>query len=317
MVAALLLQPGCGGTSNPTQTTPPPAETKAVAPAEPSSPVAAAPSEPSAPSAPAEAAEPEQPTGAVEHFVPNHGALVKLVSKGKGTLEPLRYSATLGGKQQVEVVMNLAMRSRIGGRVQKQVLPTHVLTGEVETTAVEESAAKYAFTVAGLEWRDTPGSVLPAANFNELGVPPGLVISGTVEPFGLMGDTRLRSGESNPYTESAFKVVRGNLPSWPVLPNEPVGIGARWKATTTWWVAGAGGVTQVTDYEVVSRQGATWTIKGKIRISGAHTGTGTTEATITDGALYPSFKTTTETRLPPSKEDGPLQVNSGWAVTAK
>ncbi|MGN6106427.1 MAG: hypothetical protein ACTHU0_15080 [Kofleriaceae bacterium] len=320
----LLVHAACGGTSKPAQTAPQPAEPKTVEPppAEPTEPATAAasataaePAEPAELAEPAERGEPADPNGPIEHLAPNLGANVKLVSKGKGTLAPLRYSATLGSKQQVEVAMNLAVQMRVGGQLQKQVVPTHVLIGEVETKGVEENRAEYVFTVAGLDWRDLPGS-LPAADFKALGAPTGLVISGAVGPFGLVGNTTLRSERSTPTAESALKLVRGNLPSWPVLPNEPVGVGAKWKTTTTWWVDGAGGVTQVTDYDVVSRSGATWTIKGKTKISGALTGTGTTEATITDGALYPSFKTTTETRSP-SKVDGPVQFKSGWTVTAK
>ncbi|MGN6106426.1 MAG: hypothetical protein ACTHU0_15075 [Kofleriaceae bacterium] len=319
--AALLLQAACGGKSKPTQTAPLPEETKA---AETTS---------EKPAEPAEPAEPPAPTGPVELSVPAPDTKVKLVSKGKGKLAPLRYSGKAGGKQQVELAMDFSAKQSVGAQSQEQVIPTIVLAGEAETKAVEaDGKAEYAFTVTGIDARDVPGSSLPAAEFKSkaLGSLTGLVIGGTLAPNGIGGETKLRIEKPDPMSASALELVHATLPSWPVLPDQPVGVGAKWQATTATTLADKVVVTQVTDYELVSKKGATWTIKGKTKISGADqdisggkitgiSGTGTTEVTVTDGALLPSYKSTSETQFTASEKDASMQfvIKSGGALTAK
>jgi hypothetical protein len=129
---------------------------------------------------------------------------------------------------------------------------------------------------------------------------------------------------------SALELIRMTLPTFPVLPTEPIGVGAKWQATTTAKLADKLDVTQVTDYELVAHKGATWTIKGKTKVTGtdqdvgdgakisAIKGTGTTEATLVVGALYPTSKASLETEFTatgPDKSQLQFALKVGGTVT--
>ncbi|MBA3453039.1 MAG: hypothetical protein H0T42_08100, partial [Deltaproteobacteria bacterium] len=113
-------------------------------------------------------------------------------------------------------------------------------------------------------------------------------------------------------------------------PKEPVGVGAKWQSTTTAKLADKLDVTQVTDYELVAQKGTTWTIKGKTKVTGtdqkmqggdisAIKGSGTSEATITDGMLFPTYKTMLETQFTAAEAGKSMQfaLKVGGSVNAK
>ncbi|HMG22523.1 MAG TPA: hypothetical protein VK607_14420, partial [Kofleriaceae bacterium] len=89
-------------------------------------------------------------------------------------------------------------------------------------------------------------------------------------------------------------------------------------------------ITQVTDYELIAHDGATWKIKGTTKVSGkdqevdnakisAISGTGTSETTISDGALYPAHKALLETQFKASDADKSttFSLKVGGVVTPK
>ena len=88
-------------------------------------------------------------------------------------------------------------------------------------------------------------------------------------------------------------------------------------------------VTVVTDYELVSKKGTTWTIKGKTKLSGtdqelkgskftAIQGTGATEATLVEGALFPTFKTNLDASFQATEQDKAIKlaIKIGTTLTA-
>jgi hypothetical protein len=89
-------------------------------------------------------------------------------------------------------------------------------------------------------------------------------------------------------------------------------------------------MTHVTDYELVSRAGSTWTIKAKTKVSGKDqeykggkiskiAGTGTSEIKLDDGMLYPTTNAQIETNLTASEGDKSMQLafKIGGQVNAK
>jgi hypothetical protein len=107
-------------------------------------------------------------------------------------------------------------------------------------------------------------------------------------------------------------------------------VGAKWQSTTVAKLADRLDVTQTTDYELVAHQGTTWTIKGTTKVTGKDqaiedskisqiSGTGTSETTIADGALYPTHKSSVETQFTASEKGASAQfvIKVGGAVTPK
>jgi hypothetical protein len=320
LIAALV---ACGGKSRPDQLAPLPEDPK------PAPEPKAAPAAPPVSEAPA---PPPEPVGPIEVKIAAQQTTVKLVSKGKGKLAPLRYTGKAGGKQQVELALDFASTETMGSDKNETVLPTIVLVGEAETKAVDKAGrADYAITVSSTDARDVAGArVKPEELKMMLGSLAGLVIGGSVASNGAAGDVTMRVEKPDRLTEGALEMVRLTLPALPILPAEPVGVGAKWQTTTTTKLAGKIDVTQVTDYELVAAKGKTWSIKGKTAVSGTDQdmhggkisgirGSGTSELTLVSGALYPTYKTSLETQFTASEQSQSmaLALRVSGAITAK
>jgi len=325
LVAALA---ACGGKSKSTPLAPLPDDSKSAA-APPKE--AQAPAEPPAP-VEEEEPPPPMPTGPVEVKIPAQQTTVKLVEKGKGKLAPLRYSGKAGGKQQVELALDFGSTETLGSETHETVIPTIVLVGEAETKAIDKAGrADYAITVSGTDARAVQGArVKPEELKVMLGSLAGLVIGGSVGSNGTAGEVTMRVEKPDRLTEGALEMIRLTMPVLPLLPAEPVGVGAKWQTTATTKLADKIVVTQVTDYELVAAKGTTWSIKGKTAVTGSDQelhggkisnirGTGTSELTLATGALYPTYKTSLETQFTASEKDQSmaLALRVGSAVTAK
>lgn len=291
-------------------------------PAEPATPAVA-----DQPKAPAPPAEPPKPAGPYEVTVPANKVTVKLVSPGKGKREPLRYSTKAGDKQSVELAMDFAAK-QTETRVSKegvkeaphsedQIMPTMVFAGTAETKSLDKDGnAAYVLTVSSTDARQATGSNIDVSKFKDvLASVAGLVISSTLNTNGTGGDVLLHIDKPTDLAAATLELVKMTLPQFPVLPTEPVAVGAKWQTTTSTKIRDKLEVTQVTNYELVAHKGATWTIKGTTKVSGTDQdvedgakvsqikGTGTTEGTLADGALYPTTKSTVETAFTVTDKD--------------
>lgn len=311
----------CGGPSKQPPLAPLPAD----------KPAAPAPTPAEKPATP-DPAPPSQASAPAEVTVPATRTIVKLVSPGKGKRAPLRYTNKAGDKQQVEVAMDFsAKETHTGKSPADQIVPTIVLTGEAEIKSVDKDGnAAYALTVNFADARANE-SKIPVDQFKiVLGSLTGLVISSTLNPTGTSGDVSLKIEKPNDMTAGALELVKMTLPQFPVLPTEPIAVGAKWQATTSLKLADKLDITQVTDYELVAHKGTTWTIKGTTKVSGtdqdvgegakisAIKGTGTSESTIADGVLYPTTKSSLETQFTasdPKEGDVKFALKVGGAVT--
>jgi hypothetical protein len=308
----LLVAAACGGTSKPPQTAPLPDDTKQ----------AATPPPEVKPAPPVEAAPP------VEVKIAAAQTTVKLVSGGKGKKSPLRYTPAAGSKQAVELAMDFTGKQD----TEERVVPTIVLTADAETKAVDKDGnAEYALTVTGTDARAVEGTSVPLDQFKAvLGTIAGLTIGGKRDASGLAGELTMRIEKPAKNAAETLELIRLTLPALPVLPKEPLGVGARWQSTTTARLADQLDITQVTDYELTAHQGTSWTIKGKTKVTGKDqtidngkisgiSGTGASETTIADGALYPTHKASVETQFKAAAGDKSIQfkLKVGGSVTPK
>ena len=303
-----------------------------TAPLPPDKPAAAA--QPAQPSAEADSVakqaeiKPPAPAGPVEIKIPAPQTTVKIVSDGKGKKQALRYTPKQGAKQAVEVAMDFTGKQD----ADEQIVPTIVLIGEAETRTVDkDGGAEYTLTVTGTDARNIAGAAIPADKLKTvLGALNGLIIAGKRGANGVAGDLTMRIEHPPEHAGDALGLIRETFPALPVLPTQPLGVGAKWQSTTNSKVADKLEVTQVTDYELVAHNGATWTIKGTTKVSGKDqdidnakissiTGTGTSETTISDGVLYPTHKASVETQFKAADADKSSQftIKVSGAVTPK
>jgi hypothetical protein len=269
----------------------------------------------------------------VEVKIPAAQTTVKLLSDGQGKKEVVRYSARPGARQTVEVAMDFTGRQD----AEEATAPTIVLTCDARAGAVDrDGAADTTLTVTGVDARPIAGSDRTPQDLKPaLAGLTGLTITGKRGANGAAGEVTLRLAHPPASDDDALGLIRETLPVLPVLPTQPVGVGAKWQSTTAARVADKLVVTQVTDYEVVAHDGASWTIRGTTKVSGkdqkidsatisAISGTGTSETTIADGAVYPAHKEQLETRFtatdPESADPSkPIQftIKVGGSVTPK
>jgi hypothetical protein len=274
------------------------------------------------------ASRPALPPAPVEVKIPAQQTTVKVVSAGNGKKEMIRYRGHAGATQAVELAMDFSGTQD----TDSQIVPTIVLTGEAATTAVDKDGnAAYTVTITGMDARPVTGARVSVDQFKTvLGTLAGLTIGGTLGATGIAGDVTLRIEKPLEHAAETLELVRATFPTLPVLPSEAVGVGAKWQATATAKLADRLAITQVTDYELVARKGTTWTIKGTTKVSGkdqevehskisAISGSGTSEATIAEGALYPTYKSSLETQFTALVQDKSVvfALKVGGAVTPK
>ena len=289
------------------------------------------------------------PVGPLQVTLPAPAITVKLVNGGKGKKTPLKLSAKAGGKQEVELALDFGITQSADvpvddkGKTERQsqadIVPTVVLGGNAEVKAIEsDGRATYALTITKTDARAVPNSQVPLDKFKPiLESVVGLTLSGSVGPNGATGETKLELEKQGEASAQVIELVGLTLPPWPPFPAEPIGEGAKWTATRTLKLAGRLDVTQTTDYQLVSYKNNTWTIKGTTKITGADqtmqggkitkiAGTGTTEITLVDGALFPTQKSVLAATFTASEPDPKpdtkvakldFLVNIGSAVTAK
>lgn len=294
LFAIVLVLAACGGKQKQVETVPLPPEPKEEAKKEP---------EPK----PAEPEKPAVPQGPLELKLEAAAPTVKLVNGGKGKKVALKVAPKAGAKQTVEVALDFQGGqdgpAEAGGKVD-QIAPTVVLAADVETKEVAaDGQSKFTMTVSSVDAKDVQGAKVPAAQFKaELLSLQGATIEGSVGPNGATSELTLKIEKPDAKSMEALALVKTVLlPMWPVLPNEPIAPGAKWTVTTTEKIADQLEVTKTVDYQLVSKKGTEWTIKGTAKMTGKDQdlqgakiggigGAGTFDLVITEGVLLASSK---------------------------
>ena len=321
-VIVFVFAAACGGKSTPPPTTPLPEDK----PAEP----VAKPAEPEQPPAP-EKIEP------IEISIEAPAVTVKLVKAGAGKKAKLAYGAGKGGeKVPVEIAFDIGQKATMVGQGSQEVIaPTIVLLTDAETRAEDPTTIGYTFALNGIDARDVPNQnpkMTAQSIKDQIGTLTGLTIKTKVGVNGVAaGATAVRIEKGDAAGKQVVDLVRQAFPSWPALPAEPVGVGAKWTATSKASLMGKLELTQETTYELVSRKGSVATIKGTTTITGTDAdldgqkvsgikGSGTLEATLTDGQ-FPTFKSNVSTGFTVTDPKQPgsmtIDVNVGSAIVPK
>lgn len=313
LLALLVTVASCGGSQKPAAAPPPLPDTQPASETKPQ--------EEEAKKAP----EPPPPAkGPIDVAMSAPSVTVKLVSAGKGKKAPLKLTAKQGTKQAVELALDFAGKQdgppETGG-AQEDVAPTLVLSGDAEVKNVDASGnAEFELAFTKSDVRDVPGQKTPSAEMLKmLDLIKDLKLGGTVAPNGVASAVKLHLDSADPKAQKVLALITGEvLPTWPVLPTEPIGVGAKWQVTSNTKFADKLQVTQVSDYELVEHKGTTWTIKGTTKVTGTDQdlggatasnikGTGTIEVALADGALYPKMKNEVSTAftvtVPPPPND--------------
>ncbi|MEO6776810.1 MAG: hypothetical protein ABI467_27990 [Kofleriaceae bacterium] len=227
----------------------------------------------------------------------------KLVSAGKGKKAAIKIAGTQGAKQPLELAIDFAGKqvapAELGG-TQEDVAPTLVLASDLEVGEVDKDGAKFKVTFNTVDARDRAGAKATKEQFKQsLEVLAGVQLSGMVAANGQLSNLSLHVQKPNDQTMAALELVRISLmPMWPIVPAEPVGVGAKWTVTTTTSIADRIEATETTNYEVVSHTGNAWVLKGKIKLAGKDqqikdtkfekiAGSGSVDMTLTDGTFVP------------------------------
>ncbi|MBA2539910.1 MAG: hypothetical protein H0V17_09775 [Deltaproteobacteria bacterium] len=282
------------------------------------------------------------PVGPLDLKIAARTITVKLLNPGRGKRLPLKVAPKQGGTQAVELALDFGVTQSLRGSKDPEdtavdYVPTVVLSGKAETKAVAADGADFVLTVDKTDALEMKDAKVPMAKFREvLASTVGLQISGKIGANGATGEITMHLEKQAEASAQVLDLVRLTMPSWPPLPTEPVGVGAKWQATTEFKLADRLDVKAITDYEVTAFKAGVWTIKGTTKVTGADqlmqggkiskiAGTGTVELTFTDGQLFPTFKQRLETTFSASeaepKAPNPptidFKIAIGAAVTAK
>jgi len=282
------------------------------------------------------------PVGPLDIKIEPRKTTVKLVKAGTGKRMPLKVAPKQGNTQQVELALDFSVIQSLAGSAdpndtQVDLVPTVVLIGKAETKTAAADGAEFRIAIEKTDALETKDAKVPMAKFREvLGTTVGLTIDGKVAANGTTGDIALHLDKQGEASAQVLDLVRLTLPTWPAFPAEPLGVGAKWQATSAYKLADRLDVTSVTDFEVMSFKAGVWTIKGTTKVTGADqmmqggkiskiTGAGTAEITFTDGQLFPTYKSRVETTFSATeaepKAPNPPQINFkiviGGALTTK
>lgn len=235
----------------------------------------------------------------------------KLVSRGKGPKAVLQIDAKAGSKQALNLAIDFAGKQvapkELGG-TQEEVAPTLILASELEAGEADGNGRKFKLTFTGVDANDRTGAKATKEQFKtELGILIGTVLGGSVSASGQLANMTLHVDKPTDKTMAALELIRiSMMPMWPVLPTEAIGVGAKWRVTSTYTIADRLEATRTTDYEVVSHNGSAWELKAATKISGeAQTirdtkfekigGSGSFQGTLSDGVFAPTSSTKMKT----------------------
>jgi len=305
LLFVFLVAAACGGKQKSTTPPPPLPETKAEPkPVEP-------------PKEEPKEAEAPVPKGPVDVRLPSGTVTVKLIKAGSGKKVPLKLAPKAGDKQSLELAVDFSGKQtlppELGGATEAQINPTVIFLADVEAKEVgADGATKFQMTISGVDSKDVAGAKNTSAEVKQqFGSLAGWTVLGAVNPNGSTSDLTIHIEKPDQATPSGMEILGISLmPIWPVFPSEAIGAGAKWTVTRTAKLMGKLDVTHTTDYELVSKKGKAWTLKGTTKVTGAEqefgedgkkakfggiAGTGSTEATYNDGALLPTAKHSTKT----------------------
>ncbi|HEY4239662.1 MAG TPA: hypothetical protein VGM88_07600 [Kofleriaceae bacterium] len=160
---------------------------------------------------------------------------VALVSPGSEPRAPLRYHFAAGAKSQLDITMDLAMKSADLPAAALGTLPSPRFRLAMEITDVAaDGTATLRSTILGVGAIDQPGEKVKAAAMQDkLALMTGLAFVAKVSPSGVVTDSTVAPGakvppELAPQLEQLHNVLQQVVLALPV---EPIGKDGQWKVT--------------------------------------------------------------------------------------
>lgn len=191
---------------------------------------------------------------------------VKLLDRGKGKRQKLRYQVEAGAKEQLQMDMDIAMKMSMGGQSLADTrMPTTRMRMEFDVTEVtKEGHIRYGFRYTGVELLDTPG-VQPAVRTAMAEAMKGMdSMSGhvLVTDRGLVLEGGFETGSlANPQIQQLLASLEQSIQQMSApLPAEAVGVGARWEVSSRYELNGMS-LQQTSRFELVELQGERFTCK--------------------------------------------------------
>ncbi|MCB9763707.1 MAG: hypothetical protein H6739_28315 [Alphaproteobacteria bacterium] len=166
--------------------------------------------------------------------VPQEGALVRLIEPGAEPLETLRFAPASGHTETMRMVMDMDMTMDVGGMTMPMMMPVMVMDMDIEVTEVDEAGdIHYNAAVSRFVVEDKEGAMeglaaqLEAEMQGMVGLRGDMVVSNT-------GEARSAGFTAPPDAPDTVKQqlqsINQNANNMAVpLPEEPVGVGARWE----------------------------------------------------------------------------------------
>jgi hypothetical protein len=198
--------------------------------------------------------------------------VVKLVEAGAEPRKPLRYQFKAGRKDKLVMDMKMSMTLAMGGASQPEtVLPISRTTMQINSVSVSpEGNLKYEFEVTDAVVTDKNGALPIVVSTMETELKKTVGMSGwaIVTPRGFTEDAEINVPEgASPQLHQMVDNLRQQIRqlSSP-LPEEPVGIGAKWEVTMP-LNTDALKLIQTASYELKTLEGTT----GKLGIQVAQT----------------------------------------------
>jgi hypothetical protein len=200
---------------------------------------------------------------------PGDGPVIKLLDAGSGEKRALRFTAEKGLKKTLGMTMGMTMSLDMGGQEMKQKIPVLDMALDLEVTDVAKNGdIRYEFKMVEPKVVDdgtTPPAMVEAIRGAITGM-AGLSGSALVTNRGFTKEADIKAPPNmNPQLSQFLDSFKQSVRQMSApVPEEPVGVGAKWETTTTMNQNGMK-LTQVAISELVSLEGNV--MKLKITIS--------------------------------------------------
>ncbi|RME26811.1 MAG: hypothetical protein D6798_05905 [Deltaproteobacteria bacterium] len=192
-----------------------------------------------------------------------------LVDPGAEPRRPLRFHPAPGTTEQVRMTMEMASQMAMGGTTMPAMkIPPMILDLDLEVLEIEaDGDIRYRFTIAdtGVGAGDDVGTDVVTAMSAAMQPLEGTSGEVTVSPTGVSRDATLTpSAGADPQMVADMRKSMANASA--PLPEEPVGVGARWTLTSD---MNEGGLQfqQVASYELVELTDTTITLRVDVQQS--------------------------------------------------
>jgi hypothetical protein len=227
---------------------------------------------------------------------------VTVLSTGSGPKRPLRYKAAAGSKERIDLRMEASMSMAMEGMGElNDDAPTPItMTMDIDVTNVAANGditSTFTFVDASME-----GPGLPPGTFDAIRGVTGTI---TMSDRGLVRAMSFEGAKGlNPMIDQLMSSSGLDRMS-PPLPEEPLGVGAKWEVTQA-VESGGMRIDQQSTYEITAMDAASVTMAMTVRQSAASQaltppgmppgvqttlmsmdGTGTGRMTLADGSLVP------------------------------